>query len=48
MARSHYQMAIKNYNDRYVKSMKFYFADSVKVNEKFCETKSVKENEAEE
>ena len=48
MARAHYQMAIKDYNDRYVKSMKFYFEDSVKVNENFCETKSVKEYESEE
>ena len=48
MARAHYQMAINNYNDRYIQSMKFYFEDSVKVNEIFCETKSVKENETEE
>jgi hypothetical protein len=48
MARAHYQMAIKNYNDRYVESKRFYFGDSVKEFENFCETKSVKENEAEE
>ena len=48
MARAHYQMAIRNYNDRYIQSKKFYFEDSVKPNENFCETKTVNENEAEE
>ena len=47
MARAHYQMAIKNYNDRYVQSMKFYFEDSME-NENFCEIKSANEDEAEE
>lgn len=46
MARAHYQMAIKNYNDRYVQSMKFYFEDS--TTENYCETKYVNENETEE
>lgn len=48
MARAHYQMAIRDYNERYVQSKKFYFEDSVKEFENFCETKSVKENETEE
>ena len=50
MARTHYQMAINNYNDRYIQSKKFYFEDSI-TNENFnyCGTfKSVNENEAEE
>ena len=46
MARAHYQMAIRDYNERYVQSKKFYFEDSVNKND--CETKSVNENEAEE
>lgn len=46
MARAHYQMAINNYNDRYIQSMKFYFEDS--TTENYCETKYVDENETEE
>ena len=48
MARSHYQMAIRNYNERYIRSKKFCFEDGDKEFENFCETKSVKENETEE
>ena len=50
MARAHYQMAIRDYNERYVQSKKFYFEDSTAVNfNENSETfKSVKENEAEE
>lgn len=50
MARAHYQMAIKNYNDRYVESNRFYFGDSTAVNfNENSETfKYVNENEAEE
>lgn len=50
MARAHYQMAIKNYNDRYVESKRFYFGDNVVVNyENYCGTsKNVNEDETEE
>lgn len=48
MARAHYQMAIRDYNERYVQSKKFYFEDIVKKFGNFCETKYVNENETEE
>lgn len=50
MARAHYQMAIRDYNERYVQSKKFYFEDgtTVNFNENSETFKSVKENEAEE
>lgn len=50
MARAHYQMAIRDYNERYVQSKKFYFEDSttVKFNENSETFKSANENETEE
>lgn len=50
MARAHYQMAIRDYNERYVQSKKFYFEDrtAVNFNENSETFKSVNENEAEE
>lgn len=48
MARSHYQIAIRDYNERYIRSKKFYFEDREKEFKNVCKTKYIEENETEE